>query len=310
MNQRRAILSRLALFGAAIVWGSSFFVIKGAVDYLPPATLQAVRFTIGALLLGLIFFKKLRVLTAGAWLRGLLVGACLGAASLVQNVGIQDTTPGKNAFLTCVYCVIVPFLFWGVRGERPQARRFAAACLCLMGIALVSLTQRFTIGRGDLLTLAGGFLYACHIVAVATAGEKIDPVALSVMQFAAAALLSWLYALAFEGPPAAFDWSVWPQVLYLALASTTLGYLLQVVGQKHASPAAASLILSLESVFGVLFSVLFYGEQMTARLIVGFAVIFLSVLISEIEPGMLRNLRTNRSRLQGKKPTMDDFYHP
>ena len=310
MNQRHAIFSRLALFGAAIVWGSSFFVIKGAVDYLPPATLQAVRFSIGALVLGLLFNKKLRALSAGAWLRGFMVGACLGAASLVQNVGIQDTTPGKNAFLTCIYCVIVPFLFWGVRGERPQARRFGAAFLCLLGIALVSLTERFSIGRGDLLTLAGGFLYACHIVAVATAGEKIDPVALSVMQFASAALLSWIYALAFEGTPDAFDWSVWPQVLYLALASTTLGYLLQIVGQKHASPAAASLILSLESVFGVLFSVLFYGERMTARLILGFAVIFLSVLVSEVEPGVFRHLRTNRSQPQEMGHTMDDFYHP
>ena len=130
MNERRrGVLSRLALFGAAIVWGSSFFVIKGAVDYLPPATLQAVRFSVGALVLGAIFWKKVKRLTGSDWLRGLLVGAFLGAASLVQNVGIQDTTPGKNAFLTCVYCIIVPFMFWGVRGERPQAKRFVAAVL-------------------------------------------------------------------------------------------------------------------------------------------------------------------------------------
>lgn len=296
MNQKQiGILSRLALFGAAIVWGSSFFVIKGAVDYLPPATLQAMRFSIGALVLGALFWKKVKRLTRRDWLRGALVGACLGAASLVQNVGIQDTTPGKNAFLTCVYCVIVPFMFWGIRGKRPQARRFVAAFLCLLGIGMVSLTERFTIGRGDLLTLIGGVLYACHIVAIATAGEDIDPIALSVMQFASAAVLSWVYALLVEGSPASFDWSVWPQVLYLALASTTLGYLLQVIGQKHASPAAASLILSLESVFGVLFSVLFYGEQMTGRLVLGFAVIFLSVLISEIEPAMLPKFRTVRS---------------
>lgn len=306
MNERRrGVLSRLALFGAAIVWGSSFFVIKGAVDYLPPATLQAVRFSVGALVLGAIFWKKVKRLTGSDWLRGLLVGAFLGAASLVQNVGIQDTTPGKNAFLTCVYCIIVPFMFWGVRGERPQAKRFVAAVLCLAGIGLVSLTQRLTIGRGDLLTLAGGVLYACHIVSVATAGEDMDPVALSVMQFASAALFSWIYALTFEGSPASFDWSVWPQVMYLALASTTLGYLLQVVGQKNAPPAAASLILSLESVFGVLFSVLFYGEQMTGRLVLGFAVIFLSVLISETDltalPVFRRRGKGHEVASQGEK---------
>lgn len=282
-QHKTKLIGRSALLGTTLIWGSSFIILKATLNSVPTLWILAFRFTGAAALLALFSLRELKKLDRRALKYGLAMGAALYCAYTVQTYGLLYTTPGKNAFLTCVYCIIVPFMFWGVRGERPQAKRFVAAVLCLAGIGLVSLTQRLTIGRGDLLTLAGGVLYACHIVSVATAGEDMDPVALSVMQFASAALFSWIYALTFEGSPASFDWSVWPQVMYLALASTTLGYLLQVVGQKNAPPAAASLILSLESVFGVLFSVLFYGEQMTGRLVLGFAVIFLSVLISETD---------------------------
>ncbi|MEG1264529.1 MAG: DMT family transporter [Clostridia bacterium] len=281
-DRKKGILARLALFGAAIVWGSSFFVVKGAVDFLPPALLQAVRFGAGALLLCAVFPKQLRRLTQRDWAKGFLIGACLAVATLIQNIGIQYTTPGKSAFLTTVYCVLVPFLFWIVRGEKPTPKRFIAAFFCFCGIALVSLDGTLLMGKGDLLTLVSGLLYALHIVLIASLGKTMDPVGLTVVQTAWAGVLSWIYALIVDGSPAAYNWDIWPQVLYLALFATAGGYLLQIVGQKNTPPAAASLILSLESVFGVLFSVLFYGEQVTVRLGIGFLVIFLSILISEM----------------------------
>ncbi|MEG0767544.1 MAG: DMT family transporter, partial [Clostridia bacterium] len=238
-------------------------------------------FSVGALLLCAMFPKRLRQLTTRDWTRGLLIGACLAVATLIQNIGIQYTTPGKCAFLTTVYCVLVPFLFWIVRGEKPTLQRFIAALVCFGGIALVSLDGTLSMGKGDMLTLASGLLYALHIVLIAALGNTMDPVCLTVVQTAWAGVLSWIYALIVDGSPAAYNWDIWPQVLYLALFATAGGFLLQIVGQKHTPPAAASLILSLESVFGVLFSVLFYGEQVTVRLGIGFAVIFLSILISE-----------------------------
>jgi drug/metabolite transporter (DMT)-like permease len=281
----RVFLARFFLFGAAIIWGSSFFMVKGVVDHLPPATLLAVRFSIGTLILALIFQKKLKGLRRRDLVQGGIMGMWLAAGSLVQGIGILDTTPGKNAFLTGIYCVIVPFLFWASGGKRPPLRSFLAAFLCLLGIGLVSLTETLRIGKGDLLTLISGFLFAVHIVSVARRGEGMDPIALCILQFASTALFCWIYALIVEGNPFAFDWRpVWKPVLYLALGPTTLAFLFQMMGLRLSTPSAASLILSLESVFGVLFSALFYGERMTFRLVLGFSVIFAAVLISEYRP--------------------------
>lgn len=282
----RSALSKLALFGAALIWGSSFFVVKDAVESLPPAALMAVRFSIAAAVLTLVFWKRVRGIRLADWPKGIALGACLACATIVQNMGIMDTTPGKNAFLTAVYVVLVPFLFWMFRGGKPRAKQFVAAFVCLVGIGLVSLDGNLSMGKGDLLSMASGLFYAIHIVIVATYARDLEPVRLTVMQFVCAAALQWVYTLGFEGGAAALaacDASVWPMVVYLAVVVSAGGYLCQIIGQRGAPPAAASLILSLESVFGVLFSVLFYGEQVSPRLGLGFAVIFAAILISEME---------------------------
>lgn len=282
-NARSKVLSRCALFAAAIIWGTSFFLVKVSVDVFPPAMLLAIRFTIATLLLGAVFHKKvLRMGRAGA-VRSAGVGVFLAAASLFQAVGITGTSPGKNAFLTAIYCVLTPFLFWAAIKKRPAGRSFFAAAICLLGIGLVSLTDQLTVERGDLLTLIGGLFFACHIVAIATLGRRVDPMALTVVQFAATAVICWIYSLLFETMQGVVAWENLLTVLYLAVFPTGMGFLLQTYGQKNATPQAASLILSLESVFGVLFSVLFYGERLTARLVVGFVVIFASVVVSEVE---------------------------
>ena len=111
---------------------------------------------------------------------------------------------------------------------------------------------------------------------------------LTIMQFAVAALLSWAVGFATEKMPAEVSLESWGGLLFLAVFATAGGLLLQNIGQKGTNPAAASILLSLESVFGVLFSVLFYGEQLTARLVIGFAVIFVAVVISETKLSFLR----------------------
>lgn len=282
-GKREKLLARCALFTAAIIWGTSFFMVKNSVDVFPPAMLLAIRFSIATLLLGALFFRRLRTMPRAQVLRSACVGAFLAAAALFQAVGITGTSPGKNAFLTAIYCVLTPFIFWMVIRKRPALRSFVAASVCLAGIGLVSLTESMNVEWGDALTLVGGVLYACHIVATATLGKDVDPVNLTVMQFASAAVICWLYSLCFETMTGVVKMENIITVLYLAILPTASGFFLQTYGQRRASPQAASLILSLESVFGVLFSVIFYGEQLTGRLVVGFVVIFISVLISEVE---------------------------
>ena len=276
-------LGKLSLYGAALIWGTSFFLVKGQMDVFPPDTLLALRHTIGAGLLLLIFHKKIFSASFEDVWRSAALGAILAAASLLQTFGITGTTPGKNAFLTAVYCVLVPFLFWAVKRRRPEGKSFFAAFLCLIGIGLISLTQNLAVGWGDSLTLAGGLLYAVHIVGVATLGRKVDPVRAIVFQFAASALIFWAVDLITPAKPLNVQPVDWLVVLYLSVFPTAIGFLLQLIGQKYAPPAGASLILSLESVFGVLFSVLFYGEVVPPRVFVGFIVVFAAIFLSESE---------------------------
>lgn len=287
------VLSRVALFAAAIIWGISFFVVKNAVDVIPPNFLLGIRFTIACILLAIIFHKRLANLNKDYFIKGGIIGFCLFAAYSIQTIGITDTTPGKNAFLTAIYCVIVPFLYWLVDKNRPGIYNFIAAIIGIIGIGLVSLTSGFSIGFGDTLTLISGFMFAAHIVAVAKlAGDK-DPIVITILQFGYAAVFSWIISLLFETPPSlsSFDGNTVGALLFLSVCATTLTLLFQNIGLKYVEPSAASIILCLESVFGVLFSVIFYGEQLTLRLFIGFVLIFIAILISETKLSFLKQKR-------------------
>ena len=288
MSQRsKQIWSRIALFTAAVIWGSSFFVMKNSLDGIGPNYLNAIRNTIGFVLLSLVFAKRLKKVRRQDVLHGAITGACVFLGSILQTAGLLTTMPGKNAFLTAVYCVIVPFLYWIVYKLRPDRFNFSAAVLCIIGIGLVSLTSSFTMEPGDALVLAGGFFFAAHVVAVGMFTRDGDPILLAIFQFGFSGLYSWIAGLFTESFPSAFAADTIFGLLYLAVMATSVGMLLQCVGQKYTNPNGAAIIMSLESVFGVLFSVLFYGEILTPRLVLGFLLIFIAILISETKLSFL-----------------------
>ncbi len=288
ITRSQKILSKVALFAAALIWGSSFIMVKDTVNELPPNLLLAVRFTIGCLILALVFIKKLKQINLEYLWKGGIIGLMLFLAYSLQTIGMTDTTPGKNAFLTAIYCVLVPFLFWFFTRKRPDIYNFGAAFLCIIGIGLVSLTQAFTIGFGDTFTLLGGVFFALHLVAVSIFGSDKDPVIITILQFFYAAIFSWITTLCFETMPAYVSTeSVW-SIAYLSVFCTAGALLLQNIGQKHTSASASAIILSLESVFGVLFSVFLGYEDLTFKLVCGFSLIFVAVIVSETKLSFLK----------------------
>jgi len=287
------VMKRLAkpmLFSAAFIWGSSFFIMKNTLDFMPTFYLLAIRFTVGAALLSLVFWKKWREMRADYLWRGAVIGAFLFLGYSVQTFGLSGTTPSKNAFLTAVYCVIVPFLYWLTAGKRPDRYNIAAALMCVTGVGLVSLSDDLSVTWGDWLTLLCAVFYAAHIVAVAKVSPGHDICLLTIFQFAFAALYAWACGLFTERFPA--EALSRPDVLlsmaYLCIMATTVALLFQNVGQVWSDPVSASVILSLESVFGVLCSVLFYHDPVTPRLLAGFGTIFVAVLCSETKFSFLR----------------------
>lgn len=291
MNEK--MMRRLAkpmLFAAAFIWGSSFFIMKDALDALPVQYLLAIRFTAGAVLLGLLCWKKWRIFTPDYLWRGAVIGGFLYLAYSVQTYGLALTTPSKNAFLTAVYCVLVPFLYWAFAGVRPDRYNVIAAVLCVAGVGLVSLTGDLTVNPGDGLTLVSAVFYASHIVAVAKVSAGKDIYLLTVFQFAFSGLYAWIGGAFTETFPA--QALVRPEVvlplIYLAVMATTAALLFQNVGQVWSDPASASVILSLESVFGVGCSVVFAGDRVSVQMAFGFLLIFVAVVCSETKFSFLK----------------------
>ena len=277
---------------ATIIWGSSFVVMKSSVDVLPTFWLLAIRFSFAALVLALVFIRRWKVLDRQYLIGGTVMGFCLFVAYAFQTFGLEQTTSGKNAFFTAVYCVIVPFLYWAIARRRPDRYNVLAAFLCIAGIALVSVTgeNATAFNMGDVLTLIGGFFFACHIVAVAKYSEGRDIFLLTTLQFASFALFSWIGAL-FASPapaPAVFDGTLIFGLAYLVIFASCGALLFQNIGQKYTAPATAAVLLSLEAPFGVFFSILFADERPTPLMFLGFALIFIAVVCSETKFSFLR----------------------
>ncbi len=286
------------LFAAAFIWGSSFFIMKNALDAIPVQYLLAIRFTMGAVLLALICWKRWGKVTVDYLWRGAIIGGCLYLAYSIQTYGLALTTPSKNAFLTAVYCVIVPFLYWLFVGVKPDRYNLLAAVLCVSGVGLVSLSGDLSVNLGDALTLLCAIFYAAHIVAVAKVSPKKDIYLLTVFQFAFAALYAWIGGALTETFPvqALANPEILLPLCYLGVMATTVALLFQNVGQVNSDPASAAVILSLESVFGVLCSVIFADDSVSLRMAVGFVLIFVAVVCSETKFSFL-----HRSTAQSHK---------
>lgn len=284
------LLAKPMLFAAAFFWGASFMLMKGTLDSIPTGYLIAIRFTVGTPIVALISLKHWKHFTPDYLWRGGLPGLLLFGVYWAQTVGLETTTPSNNAFLSAVYCVIVPFLGWALFRERPDRYNMIAALLCIAGVGLVCLTQELTISTGDLFTLLGAVFCAANIIAVARLGRGKDVMLLTVAQLATVALCAWILALTTE--TFRFSSLARPELLapmlYLCVMATAVCLVLMNVGLVWSEPAPAALILSLEAVFGVILAVIFYGDPLTPRLLAGFSLIFLGVLCSETKFSFLR----------------------
>ena len=266
----------------ALIWGTGFVVMKNTLSSVPPAAIIAIRYGIATLLAAVLFRRHLKDIARADVARGALVGLLLALAYIVQTIGLDYTTAGKNAFLTTVYVLLVPFASWLIFRQKLSRSNFIAAGLMLAGIGCLSLDgESGGLNIGDLLTLLCGVFYAAHIMAVERCQRKTNTYALIVLQFAFAAAFAAVYHLLFErGLPMSLHMDTVGSLLYLSVFSTTVAMSLQNIGQSMAPASHASILLSLESVFGVLASCIFLGEAVTPRMLLGFAVIFAALVVN------------------------------
>ena len=287
---RSPLFWKIMLVTMALIWGYSFLTMKTVLDTVPTFMLLACRFLLSAVIMFIIFHKRIRAHFNREYLGfGVLMGCVIWSAYAAQTLGLVDTTPGKNAFLTGTYCILVPFIALILFKERVTKWHIASALLCLVGVGFVAL-DNFSIQMGDLMTLVGAVFFAVDMAVVGHIGRTRDVSVLTSWMFLFVGLFSLAATTAFEPRVPAAQWTpeIIGQLVFLAVVCTTIGLLLQNQALSHVPPATGSLLLSLESPSGVLFSVLMAGEVLTGKLIFGFVLIFLSIVLSETHFGFLR----------------------
>ncbi len=283
MAKKHAVPAYIGLMLATLIWGYAFVVVKNALDSVPPLYMLAIRFGLATIGLCILFFPRLKKVRRSTLKSGFWIGFVLFLAYGIQTFGLQYTTAGKNAFLTTTYVIFVPLLNWLFCGVRPHSRALAAAGLAILGSGFLTLNTDLTINPGDLLSLLCGLGYAIHIVMVSRITSSEDPILLTTTQLGFAAVFSLIFAPLVHGPfpLSSFHMDALWGMLYLGFMSTMLALLLQNIGQKYTEPSSAALILSLESVFGLMFSMIFLQETVSPLMAIGCVLIFLAILISE-----------------------------
>lgn len=281
-------IGEIGLVITAIIWGSGFVASAVALEHYTPYQILAGRFLIGAVLLSFFFYKKLKHIKKSTLLKGAILGLFLYAAFVLQTVGLQFTTPSKNAFLTAVNVVIVPFIGYFLYKRKMDTFELLGAIIALVGVAVLSLQLSSNINIGDMLTLGCAVGFAFHIFYTAKYVKEEDPILLAIIQMVVAAVISWIvvvfkgettFTLASEG--------MMP-LIYLGVFSTTIAYLLQTVAQKYISETKAAIILSTESFWGMAFSVLILSEMLTTRMAIGAVLILFAIVLSETKLGFLK----------------------
>lgn len=328
---RKELKTDIMLVIAALLWGLGFVAQRDGMNYIGPFLYSAIRFGIGVICLLPIYFltrksepnishkakikvevknkiknedkvdkdsgsdlgdKNASVDRKTVIVAGLVVGFFLFLGVSAQQIGLQTTTAGKASFITALYMVLVPL--FGIALKHKTARTvWIGIVLALIGLYFMSISKDFHIDRGDAFVIACAVLWAIHFLFVAYYSSKVGPIRLSIMQFIVCAGLSLIVALFIEPirfsalPPAL------PSILYGGIGAVGIAYTLHVVALKDANPAYASLILSMESVFGAIGGWLILHETMTGRQLLGAGLILTAVLLSQIKlPERKKNEKT------------------
>lgn len=276
------------------IWGSGFVAADIAIEDFDVNFVLAVRFLIGFIGLFLVSAKTVKNMKKTTIKKGLILGALAFIAFWFQIVGLKYTTPSKNAFMTATNVIMVPFIGMFLLGNRVNKKNVVGAFITLIGVSFLTLDVNFSISKGDLLTLVCAFLFAFHIVGTGEFSKGENVLHLTFVQMGISCLLGGII-LMFTG----FDVSGATMrgvlaLIYLGIAPTATAFAMQTWAQKYTTETEAAIILSFESVFGTIFSIIILGEMLTYKMVIGSALIMLSILISELNIAKLRNMALGR----------------
>ena len=289
----REFKGNLMLILTAMIWGAAFVAQSVSMDLIGPFTFQSVRSLLGcvALIPLIVFRRKKQAARSSAnqpqkigklqWIAGLVVGVVFFIASNLQQFGLCYTSAGKAGFITAMYIIFVPLVGLFFR-KKAGWNIWLSVLLALFGLYLLCMTSDFSVNFGDFLVFLCALAFTAHILVIDYFSPKVDSVLLSCTQFAVSAVLSGIAMLLFEQPSLDAIAACWLPIGYAGIFSSSIAFTLQIVGQKHTKPAIASILMSLESVFAVIFSWLLIQEELSGREVIGCAIMFIAIILAQL----------------------------
>lgn len=295
---KKALKSNAALLLTAIIWGLAFVAQSDGMNYIGPFTFGAVRCMMGAIVLVPVYLiiqkkngtlhdekenqKRKRTLKAG-----LLCGVAFFAATSTQQIGLQYTSAGKAGFVTALYIVLVPVFGMIFFKKRAGLKTWISVAAATVGLYFLCITDGFSIGVGDIWVIACAVIFTFHILLIDKFADSIDGTLLSIIQFAFASVLSVPFLIITKEQLSLQTLSnAWVSLAYTGVLSCGVGYTLQIVGQRDAkNPTVASLLMSMESVFAVIFGWLILDERLTQREFAGVILMSAAIVLSQLPIG-------------------------
>lgn len=286
----KELKASIMLFITSIIWGLAFVAQAQSMEHIGPFTFTAARSLVAIIFLYLtyIFFNK----TSKSYREqkfdmkrtvrgGVLCGLVFTFGINFQQIGLVYTTAGKASFLTALYIVFIPIigLFYGKKINRKLQ---LCIVLAMIGTYLMSVKGSLSMNIGDLITIFGSIVFAIHILMLSEFSKDTNAVLVSLIQFAVCGFFSLIAALIFEGIDMSAILKSYLAILYVGILSSGVGFTIQLMALKELDPVVASMISSLESVFGAVFGWLILSQSMSEREIIGGIIIFLATLIAQL----------------------------
>lgn len=278
---RRQIAADLSLLLVALIWGATFVIVKEAVSQIGVFTFLTLRFLFAALVLGLMFWPRLRASSPREFLAGALVGLFLFGGYALQTTGLKYTSASKAGFITGLSVVIVPLLSTLLLRQKPGLNALVGVLLATTGLGLLTL-RGLSMAQGDLWVLGGAVAFALQIVALGRFAPQMETGSLATIQVATVALLSAPLAWASEGALPQMSHQVWFAIFFTGIMATSLAFLAQSKAQRFTSPTHTALIFAAEPVFAALFGYLLLQERIGCRGFLGCALILAGMVVGEI----------------------------
>ena len=280
---RAARVAELALVSVAALWGLTFVMVKDAIRVLPTMEFLGYRFGAAAIIVALVFWRRLVALPAEGWGAGALMGVFLTAGYVFQTLGLEATSASNAGFITGLFVVFTPLLGAAVLRERITPLSWAAAGLAALGLLLLSGASELNL-RGDGLELLCAISFAAHILVTGRAVRSHDVAALVPVQLAVCGAFCLLVAGSDGGLEAPTGATVWSALLVTSLIASAFGFYVQTYAQVHASPTRTALILASEPVFAGVFGYLLAGDRLSNLAWLGAALIMVAIVAVEVAP--------------------------